>query len=491
MSDLKPENIGHGVVRNVARNTTVQVVVEGLSKLASLALYIVIARVAGPAEFGNFVFALSLALLLTVMAGMGVEGVIVRAVARDPSTAPRLLTDGIALRVAAGAIAVGVAMLVAVVGDYSKEVQLGVGLLALSAMIDQVTKCFFATFQAMDDLRPVAACLLVQRCWTAGWGIAAVALGARLGLLAVIFISGSLFALVCAWIWLARRGVSLAPGPSVRRSLALARQAFNLGVTLVFNTVLFRGDATMLSLMKGNLAVGFYGVAYRLLESTLFLTYDFVAALSATLARLRRDTTPPVARAYEFGCRVMALVLVPIGDLFVAFPQSIISLLYGSRYDAAVGVMRLLGVAAVTYGFAYLSSTLLIGQDRDRVLPWIHLVAAVQNVALNLALIPPLSYTGAAISTSVAETTRTVLLMWYSIRSTGPIRWIRVVLGPAVGTAALAAVALVGGNGLGVLVGACAAYAAAALLVERLVFPGDAGLVIAALRRRPAAESLL
>ena len=44
----------------------------------------------------------------------------------------------------------------------------------------------------------------------------------------------------------------------------------------------------ILSQLKGNDAVGFYGVAYRLLESTLFITYTFVAALLPTLSRLDR-----------------------------------------------------------------------------------------------------------------------------------------------------------------------------------------------------------
>lgn len=479
------------MIRNVARNTTVQFVGEGLSKLASLALYVVVARVAGPTQFGNLIFAMSLALLTTAVASFGVEGVIVRRVSTDRTEAERMLTASVTIRVAFGVAGILGALAVAFIGNYSSQVRIAVGVFAVAAVLDLVAKSYYAMFQAFDDMRPLAICLLLQRSWTAALGIALVVAGAGVAPLSAVFLSGSVLALLVVARWLRRHGVTLSPQPSHSAARDLARESFALGVAQAFNTVLFRGDATMLSLMQGNLAVGLYGVAYRALESTLFITYDFVAALAPTLARLRRDTTPSIARAYEFGCRALALLLVPIGDIFVAFPHAIVHLLYGSKYDAAAGVLRILGGAIVTYGFSYVTMSMLVGQHRDRVLPGVHLVAAVENVALNLVLIPTLSYTGAAISTTVAETTRTVMLMWFGIRTTGPLRWGRIMLAPGVGTVVIAAIALVLGTSLPVLVLAGIAYVAVVLVVEHLVFPADAELVRSALTRRTVTENQL
>ena len=476
--------------RRVARNTGVQVVGEALSKLASLAFYLVFARVAGPGDFGDLVFAMSLALLMTVLAGFGVEGLIVRGVARDAAVAPRLLTDAIALKVVSGTIGVLGAVGVSAVAGYTGDVRLAVAIFAVSAVLDLITKSFYAIFQALDDMRPVASCMLVQRSATAAVGIALALAGAPVSVVALAFLGGSVLGLGLARAWLGRRGVSAHRRPSASGAWALARDSFALGLNNVFATVLFRGDATMLSLMKGSAAVGLYGVAYRLLESTFFLSYAFTAALVPTFSRLTRETTPSISRAFELGCKILALLLIPIGDLLVAYPEAIVHTLFGDGYEGAEPVLRLLGGAAVLYGFAYLAGYLLVSQNRERVLPWTSGLVALQNIALNLALIPALSYKGAALSTTISEATRTAALLYHSVRATGPLRLWRIVLAPAAGTVGIAAVALGAGTSLPALPLALAAYAGCAYLVERRLFPDDLELIRDAVRRRrPATQA--
>lgn len=471
----------------MARNTILQVVGEGVSKFASLALYVVVARVGGSEEFGNLIFALSLSLLATSVAGFGIESLVVRGVAREREVAGRLLSNAIALKLVFGSLGVAAAIAVTLIASYSGEVRVAVAVLSVGAVVDLIAKSYFAVFQALDDMRPMAACTLIQRYTTAVGGIALVLLGAHVEALSFAFLAGSVATLAIAVWWLARHGVSVDRRPSATGAWALARQSVNLGVTQVFSTVLFRADATMLSLYKGNLAVGLYGVAYRLLESTLFLTYSFTAAVAPTLARVRRDSVPSVARVFESACKVLALVMVPVGDAMVLFPQAIVHLIYGARYGSADSVMRLLGGATVTYALAYLASYTLVTQDRDRVLPWVHAAVAIQNIALNLILIPSLSYNGAALSTTISEITRTVALMWYAVRATGPIRILRILLAPSVGTAMMACVALVLGTSFACLLLAGLAYAGSVLVVERFAFPDDLSFVRRAILRRPVA----
>jgi O-antigen/teichoic acid export membrane protein len=470
-------------VSNIARNAGVQLSAEMVSKLASLALYVVVARVLGPRDFGDFVFSSSLALLMTVVAGFGIEGLVVRDVARDPGVASGLLSDAVSLKAATGALGVLGAVAIAIIAGYRPEVCAAVAVFAIGAVVDLIAKGYYSVFQALDDMRPTAACQVVQRYSTAIVGIAVVALGGGVAALASAFLVGSVLAIVLAIRWLARRGVSARRRPSRSGALALAKASFAFGISNVFSTVLFRADATMLSLIKGNVAVGLYGVAYRLLESTLFVTYAFTAALMPTIARLRRDTKPSIARGYELGSKVLALMLVPVGDVLVAFPHEIVYLVYGNKYAAADGVCRLLGGAAVLYGFAYLSSVVLIVQHRTRVLAWGHGLVMVQNIALNLVLIPPLSYKGAALATTISEVTRAGLLMRYAVKATGPIRVVRILLAPLVGTAGLAAVALTLGGGLPALAVGVLCYSLCALVVEYVRFPGDARLLRTALLR--------
>jgi O-antigen/teichoic acid export membrane protein len=473
-----------GLARNVARNTTVQFVGQGLSKLASLALYVVVARVLGVRLFGDLVFALSISALMTGLAGFGIEGVVMRGVARDHERARRLLAESIVLKLPFGLIGVGAATTVAFLGSYRSDVRTAVIVLSVGSVVDLIAANYFAIFQAMGDLLPASVCIFVQRSIGAVLGIVLVLSGAGVAVLSFAFFTASVCALVIVAVWLARRGITPARRPKFADVRSLGVRSFPLGVNNMFSTILFRADATMLSLMKGNFAVGLYGVAYRLLESTLFISYTFTAALVPALAKLRRDTEPSSARVYELGNAVLALLLVPIGDFLVAFPHLIVSALYGSRYHAADTVMRLLGGAAVLYGFAYLAAWAVFLADRDRVLPWVNGLAAAQNVGMNLAIIPPLSYDGAAISTTVCEATRTVLLMFYAVRSMGPIRLGRILLAPCAGSLAILGVALGAGVGVVGFVAAAVAYAICVGVLELVLFPADARALRTALSQR-------
>ena len=474
-----------GIARVIARNTGVQAAADILGKLASLAFYAVMARELGQDGFGAFTFALSLALVLTTVASFGTDEILARTVARDRTTAPRLLTDALTVNVALGLVAVLGAVGFAFAGGYDAEVRAAVALLAAAAVVELGAKSVYATFQAHDDLRPVAASLVIQRWVTALAGIGAMLAGADVVGVAAIYLGGALLAFAYAAGRLARMRIGASRRVSAASARALLGMSVALGVTLIVHTVLFRVDAVLLSLIKGNAAVGLYGVAYRLFESTLFISYAFVAALLPTLARLSPHGTPSLGSAFETGTKLIVAALLPLGAVFALFPEPILRLIYGDGFEAAATPMRWLAGAAALYGVGYLSATLLIAQGRQGLLPWISGAVLVLNVALNLLLIPTYSYNAAAAVTSLSEALLAIACVTAVLRLTGPVSVRRILSGPLAGCAAIGLVALAAGTGLAALAVAAVLYPLVLLAVERWLFPADVRRVTA-LYHRPA-----
>ena len=136
-----------------------------------------------------------------------------------------------------------------------------------------------------------------------------------------------------------------------------------------------------------------------------------------------------------------------------------------------------MGERRCLYGIAYLSTSFLVAQDRQRVLPWIIGGVAAQNVILNLILIPEYSYNGAAVATTVSEATLALVATIFVVRETGALSARRMVLGPALACAAMTAVTLAIGETLATLAVAVVVYALALLASERLLYPADVRLV--------------
>lgn len=470
--------------RTIARNTTLQAVAEMLGKLASFAFYAIMARQLGQDGFGEFTFALSLALLTTIVAGFGIDPYVAREVARDRAAAPRLLLDAVVVKIVFGMAGVAAAVVVAVAGGYPARVVGAVALLALACVADLAGRAAKGAFQGLDDLRPVAASLVLQRYLTAALGIALLVLGFGLLAAAVAYLVGMLLALGLLFLRLAARGVRPAGPASLQRSKRLVRSTVALGVNLILNTALFRIDTVLLSFFKSDAAVGLYGVAYRLLETTLFLPYTFAAAMLATLSRLRRDTVPPIGDAAQLGYKLVALSMLPIGAVFVAFPAPIVHLAYGREYDPALDAVRLLGGAAALYGISYLSAYVLMGQGRQAVMPRITVVVLGFNVVANLLVIPRYSYEGAAAVTSASELLLATLSLFAVTRTVGRLSLVRVAAGPVAGCAVLGLAAVVLGTGWPGLVAGGAGYLTTVAAVEWKLFPADVRRLIGVVRGR-------
>ena len=142
-----------GATRTIARNTVVQAAADILGKVATLAFYVVMARELGESGFGDFTLALSLALVLTVFAEFGTDEILTRTVAVERGTARQLLTDALLVKLAFGFAGVIGAIVVAFVGGYTAEVRAAVAILAVAAVVELLAKSFYATFQALDDMR--------------------------------------------------------------------------------------------------------------------------------------------------------------------------------------------------------------------------------------------------------------------------------------------------------------------------------------------------
>jgi O-antigen/teichoic acid export membrane protein len=468
----------------IVRNAAVGVAAEVVSKLTSVVLYAVMARELGQDGFGQFTFAISLCMLLLVLAGPGTNDILTREIARDRSTVPSLLWSAISVKSALGVPSVALAYAFAVIGGYDSEVQVAIVLLGFYQLFETVSKSLQATFLGYDDLRPVAKALLLQRTSTTAIGIATLLAGGGLVAISGVFLLGA----VIAAVYLFQQLIAFRGWVPVTLSLSAAKHlyvlAFPLGLSVVFTTILFRVDAIILASFESDAIVGLYGAAFRVLESTLFISWTFVSALMPTLARGGEGHQA----AFQGGAKVLFAVSMPIGLTFALFAEPIMRILYGPDYVDGATALRLLGVTAILFGLSHLAQTTLVTQDRQRIIPWLTGAFALENIALNFALIPRFSLEGAALATSVTEATRCIVM--FLLARPGRISIVRIGVGPLAAGLVMVGIWAIGLPGLVALVLAPVAYAVTLYLIEARLYPADLRLLKeTVLRRRPPGPS--
>jgi O-antigen/teichoic acid export membrane protein len=184
---------------------------------------------------------------------------------------------------------------------------------------------------------------------------------------------------------------------------------------------------------------GLYSVGVRVASAMVLLLTAFRMAWPAFAYSIREDED--AKRTYAYVLTYMNVVTSWVALALTLLAPWLVRLLAAPRFAEASRVVGPLAFASVAFG-AYIVIAIGIGRMRRTQFNWVITgAAAVVNVALNLALIPPYGMMGAAIATVAAYLTMALGMAWWSQRVYPvPYQWRRVA------TAALAAVALAAGG---------------------------------------------
>ncbi len=178
--------------RSMFANATWRSIGDLGSKVASVVLYVVMARKLGDVEFGVFTYALALTAVVTTLGGFGQDLVLGREVARDHSLLDDYFANTLILKLALALPALAVADAILWVTS-TRETALVVALLGLGVVLDLMMSTSFATFQAFEKMRYLALTLIVERFATAIVGSIALFAGAGVVMVAAIYLVSAAF----------------------------------------------------------------------------------------------------------------------------------------------------------------------------------------------------------------------------------------------------------------------------------------------------------
>ena len=196
------------------------------------------------------------------------------------------------------------------------------------------------------------------------------------------------------------------------------REALPFALSGLFVTIYFYIDSVLLSLMKGAEAVGLYNAPYRLIVVLLFIPAMINTAIFPAMSRLHGTANDSFRLIYKSYFKYMAIVSVPIGIGTTLLAGQIITLIFGVAYGNSAIALQILIWAAV---FIFLSAAfmrLFETSNRQMIVTKITAIGLVENVALDVLLIPRLSYVGPSIATAATELTVLLLGVFVSSRIT-------------------------------------------------------------------------
>lgn len=465
--------------RRILANAAYRLLADAGSKVASVVFFVVMARELGDEQFGVFAFGFAFVTIASTLGNFGQDQILTREVARDHGLLDRYFANTLAIKVVLAGVSLAATIGIAAAAGLDPETRDVTILLGLAVVLELLMSTCFASYQAFERLEYIPVALISQRFLTAAVGIAALLGGAGVVASAGIYLAGAVVGFVLA-IWLlldrvARPRLAVEP----REWWPLMRAAVPIGLAGVFAVILFRVDTAMLAAFESKSVVGDYSAAYRLFEATLFVSWSVGAAVYPVFSRLTPSTEPTVGFVYERSLKLVTALTLPLAVGAAVLPAQVIGTLYGDQYDDATSALRLLAPAIGLYGLSYIGGYLLVSQNRQRVLTVVYGLVALENVLLNLVLIPTLSLEGAALGTSISQLLVAAAFVAISQRAVGKIAWRRVLVGPVTATVlATGAMVLLRDDFWAALSVATAVYLVALVAIELALYSDDARAVL-------------
>lgn len=377
-------------------------------------------RALGSVRFGEYSLVLAFVTVFYVLADFGLGQLFVREISRPNHERVASAGEIFTLRLLLLLILLASAPLVALLLPYSRTVVLGTGVAAVGFFFLSFSHLLTGVFQRELAMGSVALAewlgRLVQLAVTAAvvYGAYQNAVGqnsAATLFFLTAFTAGALAQFLILFVR-SRKYVPISLAFGWAKSRALLAEAFPLGVSLIFVYIYFRTDTLILWLYHPGSPVGFYSLAYKVLENLIFFPAAFVGLVFPRLAETWFVDTARFRTLFSRTLRLLVLSAPGAAIGTFALAPWIVGILGGDSFAPAVTPLRVLSLAVLTIFLATLPGQAVVAIGAQKKALWIYGAGAALNVALNLVFIPRYSFMAAAWTTVITEAMVTGGLYW-------------------------------------------------------------------------------
>jgi O-antigen/teichoic acid export membrane protein len=428
-----------GLQRRVARGLTWTVIHTWGGQALSLVVFVILARLLTPADFGL----VALAAVFVALAQLIVDQGLGDAIVQRREVTPSHVDTAFWVALATGAVLTVVAYLLAApIGAAVSQPELVPVLQVLSVtfVLSALTSIPIALLTRQLAFRLLAIRAIVAIVVGGVVGIGMALAGAGVWALVGQQLASAAISVVLLWAVTDWR-------PGLRASRQEFGELFGFGIRVVGSDILGfisrNADNFLIGVFLGTIPLGIYAVGYRILDTSQRLLINVARKITfPAFSRLQHDPER-MRRAYLRSTRAASVLIVPgyVGLALVA-PELVLTL-FGSQWREAGPVAAILFAGGPVLGLQAFSGSLLYAAGRPDVVLRFRVITTVANVA-GFAAAVSFGIGAVALAFTLRGYLLLPLLLAWTRRATGVTAadHARAVRGTLLATAVMAAVLL-------------------------------------------------
>lgn len=409
--------------RSVVHNASYMTVASIAQKVIAFLYFTLIARFIGAEGTGQYFFALSFTTIFVVFVDLGLTNVFIREAAQSKERVGKYLSAILSMKVALGVLSYAVMVMVMHLLGYEGELRTLIYLSGITMLFDSFHLSLYGSLRALGDLKYEAWATIGSQLLTLILGSFFLFQGYPLIFLILAFtISSACNVCFAVWVLRSRYQIGIVPRADQKIIKPFLKIAAPFAVAAVLARLYSYADTMILKQVVGDIAVGWYSIAYKITFAFQFIPLALVAALYPSFSTYFKNEKEKLASTFEYGLLYLFLIAAPIAVGIGVLAQDIIITIYTAEYMNAVLPLQIL-ISSIVFSFlSFPIGALLNACHRQTAQTCVVATALLVNVGLNLWLIPSHGVVGAAIAALVGNATLAIG-GWFFVPSIVSVRY--------------------------------------------------------------------
>jgi len=441
--------------QRLAKNSVAPIMLTLFNRVVELAFAALMLRILGPANVGDYTYAINIFLWFEIITNFGLDAYLTREVARHREQADRYLFNTTAVRL--GLSLAGVPLLIGFIAlrqilianfaaPASRQAILALVLLYAGLLPSSISKGLTSLFYAYEKAEYPAAIstlstlvrVTIQTAvLLAGWGIVGLAGSAIVVNLITLGILGG----VAIKLFFQARRPHWENDRQLRREMTV--ESWPLMINHFLATLFFKIDVFLMEPILGNTILGLYSIGYKFLDALVVVPSMFTLALFPVISRQAHEDREGFLRFYRLGAKILLTIALPVAIIATLTAREMVLILGGPEYlPSGMIALQLMAWSMPIGWLNSITQYVLIALDQQRYLTRAFLIGLGFTLIANLIFMPLYGYQASAIIHIFAELALLIPFLIGVQRQLPQMEWGQTLNKPLLATAIMGGAAL-------------------------------------------------
>ena len=374
-----------------------------IGRLIRVLIVIYAARILGPASWGAFSYAMSLAAFMLIFSDIGVSAIVTKESARNPELRQKYFSTALVIK----SFLLAAGMLILLLGapylTKIEEAKILIPIISFVLLFDSLRNFGFAISRSEEKMEIEGINEIATNFFISVFGFAALYLEPTSRALAISYAAavGIGFFLIAFKLRKYFKSLSSHFDASLLKPILKTAWPFALASSL--GAIMINTDTIIIGWLLEPAEVGFYSAAQRPVQLLYVLPSLFAASLFPSLSRLAKEKTGEFKSVLSNALKIAIFSSIPVTLIGIIWGGEIINLLFGADYLNAIPAFKILMATILIIFPAAIITNATLALDQQKNFIAFSAIGVFGNIILNILLIPSYGIAGCAAATVITQ----------------------------------------------------------------------------------------